>query len=175
MDSGLGLDDTSSTQYHNYFKWSVMIREWSHISEVPSIHALDQLRVSLSMMKFQLFFYGITLLVKTKLTGKICTWTCTSVLFSFHVPSTNMEKAGFMTYNAASHKEVIKNVLTWGAVMSSIFIYSLWKKIVWRLIITQSCLSFYLWPVYNISNSIFLPDKKMQWAKKNVIWYYNIG
>ena len=54
------------------------------------------------------------------------------VYFNFfslaHVPSTNMEGAGLMTYTAASHQGVIKMFWLhfWGAVMTSIFIYSQW-------------------------------------------------
>ena len=50
----------------------------------------------------------------------------------YHVPTANMEEAGFITYTAASHQVVI-NVLWlhfWGAVVSAIFINSL----VWMII-----------------------------------------
>ena len=50
------------------------------------------------------------------------------LLFSLaYVTSTNMEEVGFMTYTAVSHQEVIE--ILWlhfqGAILSSIFIYSL--------------------------------------------------
>ena len=43
-----------------------------------------------------------------------------------HVPSTNMERTGLMTYTAASHQGALKMFWLhfWRAVMTSIFIYS---------------------------------------------------
>ncbi len=55
-----------------------------------------------------------------------------------HVPSANMEGAEFMSYTGASHQGAIKMIWLhfWGAVMSSIFIYSLcFKPLVAGLII----------------------------------------
>ena len=43
-----------------------------------------------------------------------------------HIPFTNMNEAGFMTDIAVSHQVAIETLWShfWGAVMSSIFIYS---------------------------------------------------
>ena len=49
---------------------------------------------------------------------------------SAHVPSANMEGAGLMTYTAASQGVIeMLQLHFWGAVMPSIYIYSLWQGV----------------------------------------------
>ena len=57
-------------------------------------------------------------------------WTSILTFFGFvHVPSTNMQEAGFMIYTTANHQGAIKALWLhfWEAVTSSIFMFSLWS------------------------------------------------
>ena len=59
-----------------------------------------------------------------------CVWRSLWLFSLVHIPSTNTEKTGYMTYTAATQQVAIEMLWLrfWGAVMSSIFTFSLCNK-----------------------------------------------